>query len=234
MSERIEYMSNLVSYDYADSICRITLDDGKVNSISSAMVKALNQALDQAEKDHGVVLLAGRPGIFSAGFDLKERARGPEDAANLRRSGALLAERLFSFPKPVVIACTGHAIAMGSFLLLTATSRVGADGAYKIGANEVAIGMSVPPFAVELSRFRLANNYLTRALTTAEIFSPTQAHMAGFLDQVCDPRNVVEEAHKIALQLAAQNAEGYLKTTQLLRAPTLNAIRKQLELLDSN
>src|SRR5262245_53944205 len=142
-------MRTRVAYERADSIATITMDDGKLNVLSDDMFAQLSDALDRAQAERAVVVLAGREGAFSAGFDLRTLAGGGTDAARLVRTGFELAERILSFPTPVVIACTGHALAMGVFLVLSGDYRIGADGPYRIGANEVAIGITIPFFAVE-------------------------------------------------------------------------------------
>ena len=148
-------MGTLVSYQLEDSIATIAMDDGKVNALSLQMLTELNAALDRASADRAVVVLTGRDGIFSAGFDLTVLRAGGSDASAMLRAGFALAKRMLSFPTPVLIACTGHAVAMGVFLLLSGDYRVGAGGPYKITANEVAIGLTMPRAAVEICRQRL-------------------------------------------------------------------------------
>src|SRR5258708_34454025 len=145
-------MDKLVGYESGDSIERIAMDDGKVNVLSSAMLGALNDALDRAEPDGVVVVISGRQGVFSAGFDLAVlRAGGPE-ATQMVRAGFELAERVLSFPTPVLIGCTGHAVAMGVFLLLSGAYRVGVTGSYKLAAKELAIGWTMLRTAAAVCR----------------------------------------------------------------------------------
>ena len=143
------------------------MDDGKVNVFSIAMLRALHQAFDQAERDGTVVLLTGRPGSFSAGFDLKTLREVPEDIRELLRLGATMAERILSFPAPVVAACAGHAFPAGAFLLMAADTRIGADGPFTLGLNEVRIGLTLPWFAVVLARHRLTPPFFDRCAVTA-------------------------------------------------------------------
>ena len=157
-------MTDIASYERNDDISTISLDDGKANVISPTMIAAVNRALDQAEADGTVVILAGRSRIFSAGFDLQVLGRLDDEAAGMLRGGFELAARILAFPAPVVVACTGHALAMGSFLLCAADYRVGADGEYKIGANEVAIGLTMPLPALAILRHRLSPALHTRAV----------------------------------------------------------------------
>src|SRR3954471_11940875 len=139
-----------VSFARDAAVAVITVDDGKANAYSPDVLRAISEAFDQAETDGAsAVLLQGRPGRFSAGFDLSIMTSGVEPMRALVTQGAELLLRIFTFPAPVVTACTGHALAAGALVLLVSDVRVGAEGKYKIGLNEVAIGMGLPIFAVE-------------------------------------------------------------------------------------
>ena len=222
-------MSDFVTYKLEHPICTITLDDGKVNCLSPQMLGELNAALDRAEKDRAVVVLAGSKGKFSAGFDLAVLGKGGSDAVDMLICGFRLGERLLSFPMPVVIACTGHAIAMGSFLLLSADYRIGADAAHKIGANEVAIGMTMPRFGVEICRQRLAPAHFHRAVITAEIYSPAGAVEAGFLDRVVPEDELLAAARDKATALAQLNMRAHTATKLRARDRALRAVREAIE-----
>ena len=148
-------MGDRVSYRCADSVAHITMDDGKVNVLSSPMQAELHDALNQAERDEAVVIITGRPGVFSGGFDLGVLRAGGEDALAMLRGGFELAERLLSFPSPVVIACSGHAVAMALFVVLSGDYRIGVTGDARFTANEVAIGLAMPRAAIEICRQRL-------------------------------------------------------------------------------
>ncbi len=222
-------MSDLVAYKLEQPICTITLDDGKVNCLSPQMLAEVNAALDRAEKDRAAVVLAGRKGKFSAGFDLTIIGRGGSDAVDMLINGFRLGERLLSFPMPVVIACTGHALAMGSFLLLSADYRIGADGAHKIGANEVAIGMTMPRFGVEICRQRLVPAHFHRAVISAEIYSPAGAVEAGFLDRVVPEDELIAAARDKATALAELNMHAHTATKLRARHEALQAVRKAIE-----
>ncbi|HYB13311.1 MAG TPA: crotonase/enoyl-CoA hydratase family protein, partial [Myxococcota bacterium] len=149
-------MTPLVSHQSAGPVAKLIMDDGKVNVMSAAMLKALHEAFDRAEREKSVVVLTGRNGIFSAGFDLKVFAKGePHGIYDMMKLGAELALRILSFPTPVVSVCNGSAFPMGAFLMLASDVCIGAEGPYKIGLNEVAIGITVPGFGIELARQRL-------------------------------------------------------------------------------
>lgn len=222
-------MSELLTYRRAQSVATISLDDGKVNVMSSRMLQALNEALDQAQWDQAVVVLAGRPGVFSAGFDLPVLRAGGAEANQMVRNGFRLAERLLSFPFPVVIACTGQALAMGAFLVLSGDHRIGAEGPFKIGANEVAIGLTMPRFGIEICRQRLTPAHLQRAVINAEIFAPEAAVAAGFLDQVVPAQDVLSAAQLAAARLSSLNMQAHAATKQRFREASLHAIRSAIE-----
>ncbi|HYM33998.1 MAG TPA: crotonase/enoyl-CoA hydratase family protein [Steroidobacteraceae bacterium] len=221
--------SHLVTYSLRNSIATITMDDGKVNVMSLRMLSELNTALDKAITDRAVVVLTGRPGVFSAGFDLPVLRAGGPDARAMIMAGFKLAERLLSFPTPVVVACNGHALAMGVFLVLAADYRVGAAGEFKLGANEVAIGLTLPHVAIEILRQRLTPAYFNRAAITAEIFSPEQAVAAGFLDQVVAVEELHSTARLVADRLAALHMPSHAATKLRVREHNLRAIHNAIE-----
>ena len=222
-------MTDIAHYERTDGISTISLDDGKANVISPTMIAAVNGALDQAEADGTVVILAGRRRIFSAGFDLQVLGRLDDEAAGMLRGGFELAARILAFPAPVVIACTGHALAMGSFLLCAADYRVGADGEYKIGANEVAIGLTMPLPALSILQHRLSPALHTRAIALAEIFTPTAACGVGFLDHVVTPERVLEEARTVAERLDTLDRKAYVGTKNRMRSAALDEIRSGID-----
>ena len=227
-------MGTLVTYQIDGSVATATLDDGKVNVLSVPMLAEINAALDQAEADRAVVVLSGRPGVFSAGFDLATLRGGGPDAATMLRAGFDLAERMLSFPRPVVIACTGHAIAMAVFVLLSGDYRIGAAGPYKIQANEVAIGLPMPLTAVEISRQRLTPAAFNRAVILAEPFAPDDdAVNAGFLDRVVPADELAAVAHGTAETLTALDIDAHAATKQRARDPALRAIRAGMETDDA-
>ncbi len=222
-------MSDLVTYQLKESIASITMDDGKVNVLSLQMQAELNAALDQAKADRATVLLSGREGTFSAGFDLRVLTAGGPDALTMLIGGFELAERMLSFPTPVVIACTGNTIAMGAFLMLSGDYRVGATGSYRIQANEVAIGLTMPRTAVEICRQRLAPAHFNRAVILAEPYSPEDAVAAGFLDRVVETAELQEVARGIAAQMVKLNLAAHAASKLRAREPALKAIRAGIE-----
>lgn len=215
-----------VSYDLDGPVAVIRLDDGKANAISHLVVDQVSAALDQAsDAGASAVAIVGRPGRFSAGFDLATMQSSIGEARDLLRVGAELALRLYRSPVPVVAGVTGHALAMGAILLLSTDVRVGAEGDFKIGLNEVAIGMPVPSFATELARDRLSPTQLTRAVNLAGIYDPAGALAAGYLDEVVPADQVVEVAIERARALAeGLHASAFRATRDNLRGERADAL----------
>jgi enoyl-CoA hydratase len=221
-------MSEPVRYETRDAVALITLDDGKANAVSPALVRALGDALDRAQREAQAVVLAGRAGRFSAGFDLSVMTGGLEAMRSLVQSGAELALRMYGFPRPLLIACTGHALAAGAVFLCSADVRIGAGGPFKIGLNEVAIQLPLPVFAMELARARLAPRWFTRAVTQARIFDPAGACEAGYLDEVVAADAVLETALQRAAQLATLPDPAFRLTKERERGAAIAAIRETL------
>ncbi len=222
-------MSPLVTYRLLDSVATITMDDSKVNVLSQAMLTELGAAFDRAAADRAVVVLTGRAGVFSAGFDLPVLRAGGTAAARLLRAGFDLAERMLAFPTPVLVACPGHAVAMGAFLLLSGDYRIGARGPYKLAANEVAIGMTMPLAAVEICRQRLTPACFNRAVVLAEVFQPEDAVAAGFLDRLVPPAELAEAAAAAAAGLAALDLDAHAATKLRARRLAGTALREAID-----
>ena len=214
-----------VTYEFADGIATITLDDGKVNALSPDMQAEINDALDKAEADNAVVILTGNQKVLSAGFDLAIiTTPGPEAVAMLR-GGFELSQRLLSFPTPVVIANPGHAIAMGFFLLLSGDYRIGvSDAPAKLVANEVQIGMTLPWAAIEITRYRLTPNAFQRMLITADPIPVDEAIAAGVLDKVVPKAELRDAARAVASTFAGLNMDAHRGTKQRVRREVLAAI----------
>jgi len=165
-------MSELVSYQFEDGVATLTLCNGKVNALSPAVFEALNAALDRAEQDRAVVILTGQPGILSGGYDLKVMTSSPQNAMTLVATGSTFSRRMLAHPFPIIVACPGHAIAKGAFLLLSADYRIGVEGPFHIGLNEVQIGMTMHHAGIELARDRLRKSAFHRSVINGEMFDP--------------------------------------------------------------
>ncbi len=221
-------MKAFVTYELLDGIATITMDDGKANAMGLRMMQELNTALDRAQADKAVVVLTGRDRMFSGGFDLAVFGGDPEELFRMLEAGALLAERLLSFPRPVVAACTGHAVAMGAFLLLGADVRLGVDQGARFQLNEVQIGLPIPWFAVEVCRQRLAPAHLSLAIVSGEPYSPQQAVSAGFLDEIVPEESVRATARSRAERLLKLPAESFTATKLRLRRNAMDVLQEAI------
>jgi enoyl-CoA hydratase len=217
-------MSELISYHLEDGIATLTLSNGKVNAISPDVIAEFNAALDQAVTDRAVVIITGQPGILSGGYDLKVMTAGPREAVALVTAGSTLARRLLSHPFPVIVACPGHAVAKGAFLLLSADYRIGVDGAFSIGLNEVQIGMTMHHAGIEIARDRLNKVALQRSVVNGEMFNPQGAVAAGFLDVVVSPEELQGAALAAARQLKKINMTAHKNTKLKVRKALLEAL----------
>ena len=217
-------MSDLIAYHLEDGIATLTLNNGKVNAISPDVIAAFNTALDQAVTDRAVVIITGQPGILSGGYDLKVMTAGPKEAVSLVTAGSTLARRLLSHPFPVVVACPGHAVAKGAFLLLSADYRIGVDGPFSIGLNEVQIGMTMHHAGIELARDRLRKSAFHRSVINAEMFNPQSAVDAGFLDKVVSAEELQGAALEAARQLKKINMSAHKHTKLKVRKALLETL----------
>ena len=222
-------MSNNVTYSYEDGVATISMDDGKANALSHDMWDELSEAFDKAEASKAIVVLRGRDGLFSGGFDLKEIAKGPEQAILLTSRGSKMARRIMSFPTPVIGVSTGHCIAMGAFLMLACDYRIGTDGAFKTGLNETIIGMTMHHFGIELARYRIPLNYFHRCVINAEIWSPSDAVKAGFYDQVVPTEQVETATSTIVKSLSQLNMIAFNGTKNKSRATLLTLLDECIE-----
>ncbi|MEH6635418.1 MAG: crotonase/enoyl-CoA hydratase family protein [Halioglobus sp.] len=222
-------MTALLEFKEEPNYCMVTLDDGKANALSFAMLAQINEALDQAQQAGKVIIICGRPGKFSAGFDLAVMGQGGDAMVELLRAGAALAQRLLKFDTPVVLAVSGHALAMGALLLLSADYRIGMHGNYKIGLNEVAIGMTLPYFGIELGRARLAVTHVDKAIGLAQIYDATGAVEAGYLDEAVAQDELLPRAIAVAGQLAGLNMDAHKQTKARIRENLNMALETAIE-----
>jgi enoyl-CoA hydratase len=224
-------MSDRVAYRLENGAAKITMDDGKVNVMSAAMLRDLGAALDQAEIDKAIVVLrSARKGIFSAGFDLKVFAAGDtEGSLEMVKTGAELALRLMAHPFPTIGVLEGHAFPMGTFLLLACDARIGARGKHRMGLNEVAIGISPPGFAIELARSRVHPAWLNRTVTMGEMYEPDDAATAGFLDRVVAEDQVDATVEAIVEGLGGVHLPSHARAKLALRRGAMAAMREAID-----
>jgi enoyl-CoA hydratase len=223
-------MTDPITYEQHGDAALIALDDGKANAFSHAFIDAFNSKLDKAETDAKAVAIVGRPGLLSGGFDLGV-IRGGDSGAILRLvdAGARLLMRLYGHPQPVVVGATGHAVALGAFMLLSADYRVGSRGDFKIGLNETAIGLPLPQFGIELASERISKRHLTQATLGATLYDPDTAATVGFLDEVATPEMLRDTAVQRAQAMAELDGPAFAASKTTLRGETINRVLDGLE-----
>ena len=208
----------MLSLKVSEGVAEIALDDGKVNALSERMLQQLLAAIAEAQAADAALLIYGRAGCLSAGYDRALIEAGGPECDAMRAAGDRLTLALLDYPAPVVIASTGHAMAKAAFMLLLADYRIGAAGAFNIALNEVAIGMTMPDAAMPQAR-RLAPQWLNRCALQAQKLTPEQALEAGFYDELATGGELLERAREKVRQLAALNRRAYRETRLLLNAP---------------
>lgn len=216
-------MSDHVTVTIEDDVATLTMDDGKANALSLGMSQAIAAGLDRAESDAKAIVLRGRPGVLCGGFDLKV-IRGDDEIAKseMRSAGMALMNRLFLSPLPLVIACTGHAVAAGGLMLLTGDVRIGKKGDFKIGLNEVAIGLALPVAGIELARDRLVPDALTSAVVLSKLYGPDEAAVVGYLDQAVDTETFDAQVRTAAQAVLALDPAAFAETKRRMRQPIID------------
>lgn len=223
-------MNTFVAYQSKENYVVLTINNGKANAISHEVILGLHEGLTKAEQENKVVIITGQSGIFSAGFDLKVMTKSPEAAKELVTKGSELSLKMLSFSQPIIIACSGHAIAKGAFLLLSADYRIGVEGNFKIGLNEVQIGMTMHNAGIAIAKARLTKVYVNRSVNNAEIYNPKQAIHAGFLDVIVPENNLLQTAIQAAEMFAKLNKKAHAQTKLKVRKQHLKKLQVAIEL----
>jgi enoyl-CoA hydratase len=221
-----------MNYTLNENIATLTMDDGKVNAVGHQFLDDINSGLDRAEAEKAAaVIIRGSEGMFSAGFDLGEFKKGPEAGFAMVNRGFELLIRLYSFPLPIVAACTGHSIAMGAFIVMACDTRIAVRGDFKMSLPETAIGMELPAILLELAASRISRQYMTRVALQSEVFNPEQAVIAGFIDETVDLDQLDARTLEVAQKLAKLPQAQYAANKLSVRAQTLQAMKSSLEKL---
>lgn len=224
-----------VQYNLQDRVATLRIDDSKRNALSPEVIREINRALDRAATDRAMVIMTGRESVFSAGFDLHVMKRGGINALRMLRAGYALTARVMSHPYPVIAACNGHVMAMGVFLMLSADYVIGCRGDFKIAANEVAIGLTMPRVAAAMLRHRLTPATFQRAVTLSEYFDVESALNAGFFDELVEPADLILRAETCAGEFQKLDLPAHAASKRRIRAALIRKIRLSipLDLLDA-
>lgn len=221
---------NSVEYSLEGRVATIRIDDGKRNALSPQVLSEIYAALDRAESDHATVILTGRESVFSAGFDLNVMKRGGVTAIRMLRSGYALTARVMAYPYPVIAACNGHAFAMGVFLMLSADYVIGSRGDFKLSANEVALGLTMPRVAAAMLRHRLGPAAFQRAVTLSEYFDDEAALAAGFFDELVEPGELLARAEACTKDFNDLDSRAHTASKRRIRAALIRRIRLSIPL----
>lgn len=219
----------MLSYEIRDGVALLGMDDGKANALSHEMIDAILTALDRAEAEAKAVLLVGRPGKFCAGFDLGTMLSGVDAARDLVRRGAEMYLKIYELSLPMVMACTGHAVAGGAVMLMAGDTRIGVEGPFRIGLNEITIGMPLPVFVQELAKDRFDPRHRVRATLHGTLYSPADAIEVGYLDEVVAPDSLLDHAFGRTAALTELPTEPYATTKRRMRAALVDHVRATLD-----
>lgn len=214
-----------ISRSVEDGIATLTMDDGKVNAFDSAFFTALGEALDRCADDAAVVL-TGREGMFSAGLNMKVLAGvDGEGLTDLLVEFGSVMHRVWTEPRPVVAAVSGHAIAGGTILAMVCDHTVAAAGDFRWGLTETSIGFPLPDWIIAVARGNVRPDRLDDLLLPGRMVGPPEAVEAGFADVLAEPGDVLAEATARAKELAALPRATYAETKRRLRAPFIEPYR---------
>ena len=219
-------MTDCATLKKIDDISIISLDDGKVNVFSIEMLEAINNCLNEVPKDSGSLVLRGKEGIFSAGFDLKTFASGDMDKiSKMSDLGMRFMYDIFTFPRPVIAALTGHTIAMGLFVACGCDYRIGLKGDFVAQANEVRNDMDIPTSIMQIAASRVSKKHAYSVLLHADPYTFPKAIEAGLIDQLVDEANFESRIMEKAADLATLGHPHYEKTKNAYIADDVRIIK---------
>jgi enoyl-CoA hydratase len=206
----------------------VRLARGKANALDTPLVAALIDALDRLDRSAARAgVLTGQGTVFSAGVDLTALvAGGPEYVRGFLPLLQRLFERAATFPKPLVAAANGHAVAGGMILLLACDRRLLARGAGRVGLPGVRVGLVYPAWAVEVVRFATPPQLWSTLLYTGHTWQPEEALARGVVDELVEPGRLLDRACEVAGELAAIPAARFTATKMALRGPMIEAARR--------
>lgn len=219
-------MPRKLHYERADSIAIITMDDGKVNTIEAKWIEEWEEILNRIRSENVQgILIRGRPGVFSAGLDLKLLPTySPDELRSFVAHYEEAMRSLFLLEIPVVAEVTGHALAGGAVLLLACDLRISDPTDKKIGLNETAIGITLPPFVIAMAQACLNPPYIPEALMAGKVYNPHDALASGYLTTLVETEERTQYALETTQRLAALPQEPYRQVKRYLRERALKDV----------
>lgn len=210
-----------------DGIAVMTMSHGKANALDIEFCDALAARFtEMRQSDARAVVITGQGRIFSAGVDLKRLSEG--GAAYIRQFlPALhrLYEAVFFHPKPVIAAINGHAIAGGAVLACCADRRVMARNSGRIGVTEILVGVPFPALAFEIVRLAVPPRYVPEFALTGATYATDAALQRGWIDEVAEPGELLEDALAVALELAVLSPPAFAQTKLQIRQPATERLQ---------
>lgn len=223
-------MSGFVRLEREDTVARLTLQRGKVNAIDDELVEELRHVLARVKRDAEAraVVLGGSGPFFSFGFDIpKFLDYSRQQFTAFLEAFTELYTYLFTYPKPVVAAVNGHAVAGGCMLALACDRRVMAEGGAKIALNELGFGATVPAGSVEMLRFAAGDRNAAEVLYSAAMFTAERALSLKLVDEVAPAEKVQHEALRLARALGKQPARAFASIKAQLRGMVADEMRRR-------
>ena len=230
---------SIATLSQENDISIIKLDDGKANAFSYDMLTQVNELLSMVPRDSGALVITGREGLFSGGFDLKTLATGDmEKITKMVQLGYHLLLELYSFDRPIIAAVSGHSIALGLFVTCSADYRIAIDGEYVCQANEVRNNMDIPIQIMEILKARVNKNYFYPAVFHSDAYTVQDSIAVGFIDEVVPQAEFMDRVMDKAKELATLPHPFYAKTKESAQADVrqkiLDGIKKYEKLIDLN
>ena len=225
----------MIEVEPVDDVSVVRLVHGRANVLDTELLTALLETLESAEiDDTSAVVLTGTGSAFSAGVDLYRVIDGGTPYLKvflplLRESF----ETLFLFPKPVVAAVNGHAIAGGCVVAGACDYRLMADGPGRIGTTELKVGVPFPTSALEILRFAVGEPVAQQLAYTGDLYSPAEALQFGLVHEVTEPDDLQLRAVDVAMQLAEIPPQSFALTKRTLRQPHQRRIESETADIDS-
>jgi len=216
---------NMIEFTKEDDVAVVKLDDGKVNAMSAPMLRKLNESLDQAEAECQAIVLAGREGVFSAGFDIKVMQEGElTDRHEMTEIGSATLSRLFSSRTPIVAAVTGHGFALGAVIAAVCDYSVGETGKFSFAVNETKIGEIFPPWGYEILLSKLSKKHVYSAAVLSQTYTVEQAVEANFLNEAVAPGASIARAIELAKDFAKLPKEAYWGNKLSIRGAAMDRV----------
>jgi enoyl-CoA hydratase len=214
----------VIEQELTGAVMTLRMAHGKANALDAELLRSLEECLDDVERSAAhAVILTGTGTIFSAGVDLfRVLEGGASYVAEFFPRLVSAIRRLFLFPRPVVAATNGHAIAGGCILTAACDYRIMATGKGRIGVPELLVGVPFPALAVEIMRFVTPPQHLQGILLTGRTFSPDEALRQGLVDELAEPEGLAGRASEVARQLASIPADAFRMTKMQLRQPSID------------